>query len=69
MITEETVKQYIDRLEDEWSELNEQFYDAIERGFLPDVETIRAAQLKNRDKFEAILELRKIETEKLKKVS
>jgi len=69
MITEETIREYEAQLDDEWSELNEQFYDAIERGFLPDVETIRAAQLKNRDKFEAILELRKIETEKLKKVS
>ena len=69
MITDETIREYEAQLEAEWVELDEQYHDALGQGYLPDVKKIHAEMQKITAKFEAILELCKIETEKLKKVS
>ena len=66
MITDETIREYEAQLEAEWAELDEQFYDALERGYLPDVELAQERQTHVIAKMRAVQELQKMETEKLK---
>ena len=69
MITEETIREYEAQLEAEWAELDEQFYDALERGHLPGIELAQERQTHVLAKMRVVQELQKMETEKLKKVS
>ena len=67
MITDETIREYEAQLEAEWKELSEQYFDALEQGYSPDMEAIHAAQRFNLAKFEALKDLNKIELDKLRK--
>jgi hypothetical protein len=67
MITDETIREYEAQLEAEWAELDEQFYDALEQGYLPGVEKIQAEMQKVSAKLTAVHELINIETDRLRK--